>query len=130
MKIEVTHQQGEEFRAQSGPHSIVIDFPPEKGGNDRGMSPPEILLVSLGSCIALYAKRYLQSAKLLLEGLRIEVESVMSTDKPLRLKDINITVHAPEKLGDRKEALLRFIENCPIHNTLKNQPSVSIKIAQ
>jgi len=32
-----------------GPHQLVVDEPPEEGGNDAGPTPVELLLVALGA---------------------------------------------------------------------------------
>jgi uncharacterized OsmC-like protein len=43
------------FEASARGHRVVCDQPPDNGGSDRGMTPPEYLLVSLGTCAGFYA---------------------------------------------------------------------------
>ena len=45
----------------------------ENGGFDEGMTPPELLLASLGSCAAYYAAEYLRQHKLATEGTKVRV---------------------------------------------------------
>ncbi|MQM39748.1 Protein YhfA [wastewater metagenome] len=41
------------FRGETGSgHEVVVDGPPDLGGEDRGARPMELMLLSLGSCSA------------------------------------------------------------------------------
>ena len=55
MEVKVSHLDGVKFAIQARSHAIVCDQPPDNGGEDTGMTPPELLLASLGSCAAFYA---------------------------------------------------------------------------
>ena len=37
------------FESKLGTHSIIIDVPAGMGGTDRGPTPPELFIASLGS---------------------------------------------------------------------------------
>jgi putative redox protein len=39
-----------QFEIKTRTHSIVSDQPAENAGFDEGMTPPELLLASLGAC--------------------------------------------------------------------------------
>ena len=39
---------------------MISDQPAESNGYDEGMTPPELMLASLGSCAAYYAVDYLK----------------------------------------------------------------------
>ena len=110
----------------AGQHQFIIDQPKEKGGSDSGMNPLEVFLSALASCIAVYTKRYCQSAKIDFSKLAVSVESELSQDKPVRFKDIKVSIDLGYDIGDKKESLLRFVRNCPIHNTISNKPEVEI----
>ena len=49
---------------------------------------------------------------------------------PYSFKVINVSIDLKgEKLDERRsKALLEFIKNCPVHNTLKGNPEVEIKL--
>lgn len=119
MKVKVEYQDGEKFVSLVRKHKIIIDQPESKGGTDTGMNPLEIFLSSLGACVAVYAKRYCCSANIDTKGLSVEVESDLNQDAPLRLTPIKVKINLSQDLGPRKSALLNFVKNCPIHNTLK-----------
>ena len=53
MTATVTLQDRVRWRAESGSgHSLIVDGPPEAGGENAGFRPMELMLLGLGSCIA------------------------------------------------------------------------------
>ena len=49
MRVTVERLGSVLFEIKARGHSIVSDQPEENGGFDEGMTPPELLLASLGS---------------------------------------------------------------------------------
>lgn len=49
---------GARFDVTSGNHTLVTDQPVKDGGGDAGMSPVELFVGSLASCVAYFAGRY------------------------------------------------------------------------
>jgi len=47
MEVTVEHLGALQFEIKARQHAIVSDQPPENGGHDEGMTPPELLLASL-----------------------------------------------------------------------------------
>ena len=128
--MEVTVQQVEnvEFSIQSRSHRIVCDQPAENGGADTGMTPPELMLASLGSCAAFYAAQYLKARKLAEQGLQVTV-SAEKLKQPARLGNFHVQVLCPVALTDDQQAgLMRSVHSCLIHNTLLTPPAVAIEL--
>lgn len=51
MKATVTLKEKVQFIAESGSgHSIVMDGPPDHGGEDKGPRPMEMMLMGVGGC--------------------------------------------------------------------------------
>ncbi|MGA2003568.1 MAG: OsmC family protein, partial [Terriglobales bacterium] len=73
MEVTVEHLGSVQFEIKARQHTIACDQPAENGGFDEGMTPPELLLASLGSCAAFYAAAYLRKHKLAEEGTRVRV---------------------------------------------------------
>ena len=71
MEVTIKHLERVKFSIQSRSHTILCDQPVENGGEDSGMTPPELLLASLGSCAAFYAVQYLKSRKLAESGVEV-----------------------------------------------------------
>lgn len=128
MDVTVRYQNGVRFQAETRGHGVICDQPSENGGADQGMSPPEFLLVSLGTCAGYYAVQYLKARGLPVEGLEVRVRADKG-GKPVRLDSFVIEVTVPGVDGERhKEGLLRAVKLCLIHNTLAHPPQIDIAI--
>jgi putative redox protein len=105
--VEVTlqHTGGARFVAEARQHRVVVDQPAEDGATDKGMSPAELLLAALGSCIGQYVAQYLKLRGLSTDGLLVRVTADRST-RPLRLSNFCVEVVAPA-LNERQ---LRALE--------------------
>jgi putative redox protein len=128
MEILVEHLGGVQFEIKARQHTIVCDQPPENGGYDEGMTPPELLLASLGSCAGFYAVMYLKKHKLSAEGIRVHV-SAEKAKAPARMEDFRITVDVPaEFTEEHKKGIEEAIHHCLIHNTLLSPPKISLEV--
>ena len=123
-KAEVTHNQDLAFTVKVGEGKFVID------ANGKGVTPLDTLLAGLGSCIGVYIRKYAQGAKIELENFQVNVSAELSGQPSFSFKNINVDVDLKNCSLDerRKEALLRFIKNCPAHNTLKGNPQIEFKL--
>jgi uncharacterized OsmC-like protein len=130
MEVKVSHLGQVKFEIQSRTHSIVCDQPAENGGEDAGMTPPELMLASLGSCAAFYAVQYLKTRNLAESGVEVSV-TAEKLKGPARLGNFKIQVECPVPLtAEQHEGLMRSVHHCLIHNTLLTPPSVEIAISQ
>jgi uncharacterized OsmC-like protein len=128
MEVKVSHLGQVKFNIQSRSHSIVCDQPAENGGEDTGMTPPELMLASLGSCAAFYAVQYLKTRKLADSGVEVSV-TAEKLKQPARLGNFNIHVECPVALTqEQTEALMRSVHSCLIHNTLLAPPEIKIEL--
>jgi len=125
MEIEVIHKGDVKFEAVARGHRVVCDQPLSNGGADSGMTPPEFLLVSLGTCAGFYAAQYLKTRSLPADGLRIKVAAEKAA-QPARLGSFRIEVTAPNLDPQHQAGILRAVKACLIHNTLLNAPSIDI----
>ncbi|MBZ5626225.1 MAG: OsmC family protein [Acidobacteriia bacterium] len=123
MEVRIQHLGNVKFEATARGHRVVCDQPPANGGADAGMTPPEFLLVSLGTCAGFYAAQYLKNHALPAEGLEVNV-SAEKAKQPARLGQFRIQVIVPG-LDERHEAgILRAVQACLIHNTLLHAPAI------
>lgn len=125
MEVEILHLGEVKFEAVARGHRVICDQPASKGGSDSGMTPPEFLLVSLGTCAGFYARQYLKTRSLPADGLRIKVTAEKDT-QPARLGHFQIEVTAPEQDPQHQAGILRAVKACLIHNTLLNAPAIDI----
>ena len=128
MEVSVEHLGAVQFEIKARQHAIACDQPLENGGFDEGMTPPELLLASLGSCAAFYAAMYLRKHKLVELGTRVRVTAEKKKDPP-RIDDFHISIDVPADLPPQHVAgVERAVHQCLIHNTLLNPPAISIEI--
>ena len=128
MEVKVTHLDQVKFSIQSRSHTILCDQPAENGGKDAGMTPPELLLASLGSCAAFYAVQYLKTRNLAESGVEVSVTSE-KLKSPARLGNFRIQVSCPVPLTEEHtEGLMRSVKHCLVHNTLLSPPEIAIEL--
>jgi len=129
MEVKITHLDQVKFAIQSRSHSIICDQPAENGGTDSGMTPPEFLLASLGSCAAFYAVQYLRTRNLDDRGVEVSV-TAEKLKQPARIGNFKIQVTCPIALTEEQEqGVMRSVHHCLVHNTLLNPPEIEIKLA-
>lgn len=126
---EIKYISGKKFSAHNRAHSIIIDQPKEEAGQDEGLTPPELFVDSLGSCIGVYILAFCKNTGLNPAGMKIILEWEKADDKPARIKNINAKIELPNAdVGLRKAALLKVAESCLIHETIKHQPEINIAL--
>ena len=87
------------------------------------MTPPELLLASLGTCAGFYAAQYLKNHGLSQHGLEVTVNAE-KTAAPARLGKFRVDVFAPGLAAEHEAGILRAINACLIKNTLAQPPAV------
>ncbi len=128
MEVTVNHLGSVQFEIKARQHTLISDQPTENGGFDEGMTPPELLLASLGSCAAFYAAAYLKKFKLANVGTKVRVTAEKFKD-PARLGKFVIELDLPVELSEEhRQGVERSVHHCLIHNTLLNPPQVEIAI--
>lgn len=123
-RVELECNPDATFKVKSKDHEITVTT------SDKGMSPPDVFLSGLVSCLGVYVRRYFAGSGLKLDDFGITAEAEFCREKPVSFKRIDISLDLKgAKLDERRQkALLEFIKNCPVHNTLKANPSVEIEM--
>jgi uncharacterized OsmC-like protein len=131
MDITVEHLGAVQFEIKTRTHSIVSDQPAENGGFDEGMTPPELLLASLGSCAGYYAAQYMRKMKLATEGTRIHVTCDKVKNPVARMDNFVIQIDSPVDLTkEQRKGVEDAVEHCLVHNTLVHPPKITLKIEE
>lgn len=126
MEVHMAQLEGVKFSIQARTHTIICDQPKENNGTDAGMTPPEFLLASLGSCAAFYAAEYLRTRNLANSGVSVSV-TAEKLKVPARLGNFQIRVSSPVDLtAEQHEGLMRSVEHCLVKSTLLNPPQIDI----
>jgi len=123
MEVTIQHLGHVKFQATARGHRVFCDQPLDNGGSDAGMTPPEFLLVSLGTCVGFYAAKYLETRSLTAEGLEVKVTAEKAAH-PARVGSFRIEVSVPGLDPAHEAGVLRAVKACLIHNTLLNAPAI------
>ena len=128
MEVLVEHLGALQFQIKAREHMIESDQPLENGGFDEGMTPPELLLASLGSCAGFYAAQYLRKHNLATEGTVVRVTAEKAKN-PVRLDNFRIEVEIPSALSPEQQGGIEdAVRHCLIHNTLLHPPRIALDV--
>lgn len=110
MSIKVKYVDGLQFIGESDSgHAVVMDGDREVGGNDTGMRPMELLLVSLAGCSGMDVVSILKKKKQPVAGFEINVTGEKAKDHPKKYTGIEIEYIIKGK-GISEEAVKRAVE--------------------
>jgi len=129
IKVEVKFNGNDGFSVRPG--NSGTEFYVNKGDNVQASvscNPLELFISSLGACIGVYSKRYLSNHSIEFNNITIKVSARLSDDSPKRLMDIKADI-STDAIVDREEVFLRFINGCPIHNTIVHTKDVNISLS-
>jgi putative redox protein len=122
MEVKVERLGKVSFTVQARQHLVLSDQPRSDGGSDTGMTPPELFLASLGTCVGYYVAHYFDTRMLKCAGFEVHVQGEILSN-PGRIGNIAIEIHVPVDLKpERLEVLLRTVTHCTIYNTLTTHP--------
>ena len=128
-QVEVSYLGGESYAIATRGHTLLTDQPAAAGGTDTAMTPTELLIASLSSCVAFYAGRYLARHGLNRDGLHITATFATATGRPARVGAVRLTIRVPRGIPpSRKAALLAVASHCTVHNTLRQPPDIAIEL--
>jgi putative redox protein len=97
-------------------HKILADEPKSfPGGNDKGLSPTDFLLSSLGSCTSMTLRLYARLKKLPLEKIIVKLDRKASGEI---IREIELIGDLTE---EQRRRLFEISNKCPIHKALSNQ---------
>jgi putative redox protein len=114
-----------------GSHSLVLDEPVDRGGNDKGPTPTRTLAAALAACTAITIEMYAQNKGWDLGAVEVEVD--YESDGKGGARSFDVTLHIPASLDEEQERRLLVIAGkCPVHRALAGQTPVEIidRIAQ
>jgi uncharacterized OsmC-like protein len=126
MALTVVWQGGLQFCAHAKSGKLICDESSEVG--KLGPSAPELLLASLGSCIASVIVVFGERHGLKLEGMAVHLDYELA-EHPYRIGSISIAVHVPQALTpEQQEVLTRVADTCLIHATLQHPPKMTLEL--
>lgn len=116
--------------------TILADEPKQNGGSDSGLSPLELLLGSIGSCMAMTLFIYSYMKKIPLDSIAVDIEGDINTEalvdmsSSVRTGFQDIRAHfrvqsrAPE---EQVRALIELAESkCPVGDTVRQGTMITL----
>ena len=120
--MRATAEQREKLRhdVRVRSHTITADEPKDRGGDDDGPSPQELLAASLASCTAITMEMYAKRKGWDVTGLTVECEyTPAERGTPTRF---DVVMKMPAHLSDEQVERLQVIAaKCPVHRTLEGE---------
>ncbi len=128
MTLTVAFKGGMRFDISSGRHSIITDQPAEDGGHDAGMSPVNLFVGSLASCVGYFIGRYCERHQISAEGLCVDADWSMA-ERPHRVGAVSVKIALPARItAEQRELLLKVAHGCTVHQSLAVPPKVMIEM--
>ncbi len=128
-QVTARHVAGDVYAVTVRGHALLVDQQVRDGGRDSAATPTELLVGSLASCVAFYAGRYLLRHGLDRSGLAVTAGFTLATDRPARVSDVRMRISVPGGVpAQRRDALLAVASHCTVHNTLRQEPAVTIEL--
>lgn len=128
MALTVAFKEGVRFDVTSGGHTVITDQPVEDGGRGEGMSPVDLFVGSIASCVAYFVGRYCERHKIPAEGLRVEADWSMA-ERPHRVGALSLRITLPATItAEQRERLLKVAHGCTVHQSLAVPPKVAIEM--
>ncbi len=83
MKVTVELQQNVNFKgSNANGHEIMMDGPPEFGGEDKGARPMETMLIGMGGCASFDVVHILRKRRLTVKDCVAEIEAERADTEP------------------------------------------------
>ncbi len=118
MKLSVAYQGGTRYDILSDRHRVVTDQPVEDGGADAGMSPVELFVGSVASCVGYFVGNFCARHDISRDGLKVEAEWTMA-EQPHRVGQIHLSIRLPHRITpELKERLLKVAHGCTVHQSI------------
>ena len=102
MKMEVNLEEGFLFKALCGGQEVRTDQHAAEGGTDKAMTPAELFVASLGTCIGVYAVRFCKRHNLPTEGLKVLLDWTVVKD-PWRIGSVKVELHYPHQIAEEEK---------------------------
>lgn len=112
----------------AGENQLITDEPIDKGGQNKGFNPLEILATSLASCTAATLRMYIERKEWEVENINVEVEleNYPLTKRAIFKRDISFE----GVLDDEQLKRLHTIADaCPVHKILTNDIEILTKFS-
>lgn len=115
-------------KVTAGENQIITDEPIDKGGQNKGFNPMEILATSLASCTAATLRMYIERKEWDVENINVEVEleNFPLTKRAVFKRDISFEGILDD---EQLKRLHTIADACPVHKILTNDIEILTKFS-
>jgi len=103
----------------AGENTLITDEPIDKGGQNQGFNPLEILATSLASCTAATLRMYIE--------VEVELENFPLTKMAIFKR--NISFEGANLDEEQMKRLNTIADACPVHKILTNEIEIQTKFS-
>lgn len=125
-------------QVSAGEHELLADEPASVGGADKGPSPYELLLASLGACTTMTLRMYADRKGWPLPTVTVELnhyrvhakdcEDCESDEGMISRIDRRLTIEG-DFTDEQRRRLVEIAEKCPVHKTLTGEVKIDTELA-
>jgi putative redox protein len=127
MKVSARRLKGYAHALTARQHTLVVDEPAKLGGADTGLTPQELLALSLASCTAITAELYADRKGWDVGAVEVEVE--YEPDPKGQCNRFDVLIKLPASLSDEQVWAIRAIASrCPVHRTLTGDVRIEDRV--
>ncbi|MCB1865018.1 MAG: OsmC family protein [Chromatiales bacterium] len=129
IRATVTQLDHSASRAEVRGHTLTIDRPEAKGGQNKGPMGGEVLLMGFGGCFMSTLLAAALARGISLSGVRAEIEGDLADDAPPRYLAIRMRVSGTCEPAAEFQKLVTIAERgCIVANTLRAAVDLSVEL--
>ena len=129
VEIDIEYIGGLKTRAVHGPSGSVLttSAPKDNEGDGSSFSPTDLCTTSLGACMVTVMAIAARKHGVELDGTKLHLEKIMSTELPRRIARIPVTITLPAGVPpELRERLERAAHACPVQQAIGSNVQVEL----
>lgn len=96
-------------------HEVIADEPAILGGTDKGLTPKELLMSALGSCVAITLRMYVDRKQWPVDKIEVNISMGIENAENIFFEEITCTGALTD---DQKQRLEVIAKMCPVSKIL------------
>jgi len=113
-----------ELKSPTG-NTVFADEPVDKGGQDKGFAPKELLAASLGACTCATVRMYADRKQWPLESVNADVELIEEDGQTKFVRKVQFSGNLDE---EQRVRLLAVANACPLHKILSHSSVIETTV--
>lgn len=107
---------------------VVHTDQPAPYGTDTAMSPFDLFLASMATCMGFYAVRFCQERQIAIEGLGVTLTPERDRETK-QLTNVRVELTLPDALPEKyRDTIVRAVDQCAVKKALMHPPTFAIDV--